>query len=572
MATVTPASRSAATVAAASGFSTSATATRPSARPAKATYTTVLPDSASAAARGASASTSMPRASISARLPSSTRPSGAMASTPWPGIVTNPATGGNASPSALACSTTAAPIGCSEPCSAAAASASTSLAGVPSSATTSVTAGRPTVSVPVLSKTTVSTRCRVSSAVALRNSTPCSAPRPAATMIAVGVARPIAHGQAMTSTATAFVSAWSAEGAGPSSHQPRNVSAAMTSTTGTKTAATRSASRWMGAREPWASSTSLTMRASVVSLPTRVARNTKLPVRLTVPPNTTAPGVLSRGTLSPVSIDSSTVEAPSTTTPSTGMRSPERDERDDDGGRLVIGHGPGRVEDVRPQRDRHAEEIGGAGAERHERGHARAAMAQVAQEAGVELGADPELHGRGQQELQPRVGQPGRRPWKDLRHASDEQRRREHGAHQHPGAQPPLLGLARAPLTVLGLAAAHDGRGAELVAGRGHRLLQRRHAGARGVEGDGGLLGGEVDRGALHAGHAAQRALDLADAGGAVHAAHRQRLALGHHLPPNRANTSSSSSIFCWRSDLEPERRASATHVSMCRPSSSFCT
>src|SRR5207253_2040980 len=123
-----------------------------------------------------------------------------------------------------------------------------------------------------------------------------------------GVARPIAHGHAMTSTATALVSAYRTDGAGPSSHQPTNVAAAIASTTGTKIAATRSARRWMGAREPWASSTRLTMRASVVSLPTRVARNTKLPVRFTVPPNTVAPAVLSTGRLSPVSIDSSTVE------------------------------------------------------------------------------------------------------------------------------------------------------------------------------------------------------------------------------------------------------------------------
>src|SRR6185369_7778047 len=37
-------------------------------------------------------------------------------------------------------------------------------------------------------------------------------------------------------------------------------------------------------------------------------------------------------------------------------------------------------------------------------------------------------------------------------------------------------------------------------------------------------------------------------------------------------NTSSSSSTFCWRSDLDPERSASATHDSMCRPRSSFWT
>jgi len=63
------------------------------------------------------------------------------------------------------------------------------------------------VSVPVLSNTIVSTRASVSSASALLTRMPSSAPRPVATMIAVGVASPIAQGHAITSTATAFVSA-----------------------------------------------------------------------------------------------------------------------------------------------------------------------------------------------------------------------------------------------------------------------------------------------------------------------------------------------------------------------------
>ena len=61
--------------------------------------------------------------------------------------------------------------------------------------------GRPSVNVPVLSMTTASTRCAVSSASPPRMRMPASAPRPVPTMIAVGVARPIAHGQAMTSDA-----------------------------------------------------------------------------------------------------------------------------------------------------------------------------------------------------------------------------------------------------------------------------------------------------------------------------------------------------------------------------------
>ena len=71
----------------------------------------------------------------------------------------------------------------------------------PDAGTTASTTGRPSVSVPVLSRTTAVTRCAVSSASPPRMRMPASAPRPVPTMIAVGVARPIAHGQAMTSDA-----------------------------------------------------------------------------------------------------------------------------------------------------------------------------------------------------------------------------------------------------------------------------------------------------------------------------------------------------------------------------------
>ncbi len=70
-----------------------------------------------------------------------------------------------------------------------------------------VTCGRPTVSVPVLSTTSVSTFSSRSSASAFLISTPASAPRPMPTMIDIGVARPSAHGQAMISTVTATTSA-----------------------------------------------------------------------------------------------------------------------------------------------------------------------------------------------------------------------------------------------------------------------------------------------------------------------------------------------------------------------------
>ena len=72
---------------------------------------------------------------------------------------------------------------------------------------TSVTSGSPLVRVPVLSITTVSIRAAVSSAVAFLNSMPRLAPRPVPTMIAVGVARPSASGQVITTTVIANSSA-----------------------------------------------------------------------------------------------------------------------------------------------------------------------------------------------------------------------------------------------------------------------------------------------------------------------------------------------------------------------------
>ena len=77
----------------------------------------------------------------------------------------------------------------------------------PSAAIASRNAGRPSVSVPVLSTINVSILRKFSIASASRNSTPCCAARPVATMIDIGVARPSAHGQAMISTDTALSTA-----------------------------------------------------------------------------------------------------------------------------------------------------------------------------------------------------------------------------------------------------------------------------------------------------------------------------------------------------------------------------
>ena len=142
--------------------------------------------------------------------------------------------------------------------------------------------------------------------------------------MAVGVARPIAQGQAMITTPMNEVRARVRRGSGPKRYQPAKVRRATARTPGTKTSLIRSARRWIGALDPWACSTSDTIRASAVSAPTRVARKANVPVVLTVAPKTSSPTPLATGIGSPVSIASSTADVPSMTTPSTGTRSPGR--------------------------------------------------------------------------------------------------------------------------------------------------------------------------------------------------------------------------------------------------------
>ena len=115
----------------------------------------------------------------------------------------NPSTGARAMPRACAARTIASASGCSLARSTLAARRSMSASAKPCAGTIAVTAGRPSVSVPVLSTTSVSTFSMRSSASAFLMRTPACAPRPTPTMIDIGVASPSAHGQAMISTATA---------------------------------------------------------------------------------------------------------------------------------------------------------------------------------------------------------------------------------------------------------------------------------------------------------------------------------------------------------------------------------
>ena len=111
-----------------------------------------------------------------------------------------------------------------------------------------------------------------------------------AAVSASGVAMPSAQGQAITSTAMACISA----SAGlPVRHcHPAKVSTASASTAGMKRRAARSTARSIWVRLAAACSTVRTMRASVLSAPTRVARISSTPPVLMLPQTTLSPGGL----------------------------------------------------------------------------------------------------------------------------------------------------------------------------------------------------------------------------------------------------------------------------------------
>ena len=181
---------------------------------------------------------------------------------------------------------------------------------------------RPSVTVPVLSSTIVSTVRESSSTSGPRMRMPSCAARPVPASRPTGVARPRAHGHAITSTATP---ARSADGRSPVTiiHTAK-VSTAIPSTIGTNTAEMRSANRATRALPVCASETSRPIWASVVSEPTRVARATSRPEVFRVAPVRASPGPTSTGTDSPVSREASTAEVPSSTSASVGTFSPGR--------------------------------------------------------------------------------------------------------------------------------------------------------------------------------------------------------------------------------------------------------
>ncbi len=150
----------------------------------------------------------MPISLKSILFPATTLLPSTSARTPFPGRASNFTASARSSPSSLALRTTASARGCSEGRCAEATRRSISFSLTPtveifamaSMVAISVTSGLPTVRVPVLSKATMLSFSEASRASPLLIRMPSSAPLPMPTVMAVGVARPRAQGQATTNT------------------------------------------------------------------------------------------------------------------------------------------------------------------------------------------------------------------------------------------------------------------------------------------------------------------------------------------------------------------------------------
>ena len=174
------------------------------------------------------------------------------------------------------------------------------------------------VKVPVLSKTTVSTSARDSSACGLRTNTPARAKAPLAAIIAAGVASDKAQGHVTISTATPAISAR----CGSSPHHHATAAAAATSTTHKKGAAMRSANRARRGLVVDAIRIKSTISANRVLAPICVICTVTTPDKLKLPATTEAPSTLRTAAVSPVKSDSLACVWPSTMTPSAANASP----------------------------------------------------------------------------------------------------------------------------------------------------------------------------------------------------------------------------------------------------------
>ena len=184
--------------------------------------------------------------------------------------------------------------------------------------------GLPSVSVPVLSTTSVSTFSSRSSASAFLISTP--------GLRAAPDADHDRHRRREAERARAGddqhrhggdQAVGEARLRAPDAPRRRTPATATASTAGTNQPATRSASRWIGARLRCASATICDdLRQHRVACRPCSARITSAPVPLIVPPITLSPAAFVDRHRSPVTIDSSTALRPSITVPSTGTLSP----------------------------------------------------------------------------------------------------------------------------------------------------------------------------------------------------------------------------------------------------------
>ncbi|CRM63890.1 hypothetical protein [Pseudomonas sp. 44 R 15] len=179
-------------------------------------------------------------------------------------------------------------------------------------------ARRPSVSVPVLSKITVSIWFSPSSTWPRVSSNPRLCRVPVAAVRAVGVARDSAHGQVATSMANTIQNARDASNC----HHTRPITAAAIRDASKNHCAARSAICARRGFSAWARSSRRTMADRRVSWPRARTSTVSTPSTLRVPAVTASPTCLGCGRYSPVSNDSSTLDWPSTITPSAGSTAP----------------------------------------------------------------------------------------------------------------------------------------------------------------------------------------------------------------------------------------------------------
>ncbi len=298
-----------------SGRISSSIPTTPPTCPSTTTWRTVRPTRSHSVANACGLT---PNSSSTRGPPTYTSWPWTFARAPRPGNASNADAGLVSTPRRRAPSTMARASGCSESASTEAANPRTrSTSNDPGA--TSMRMGWPFVSVPVLSKMTVSSSRARSRASRSLTSSPLRAPRDVLIAMTNGIARPRACGQAMTRTVAVRTSAPSGS---PSSHHTTRVMAPAPSATQKSSAAARSASACAREADACAVATIRMIPDRAVASPVAVTRTRSDPPAATAPAMTPSPTRLETGRDSPVIRDSSTSAAPSMTMPSAAIRAP----------------------------------------------------------------------------------------------------------------------------------------------------------------------------------------------------------------------------------------------------------